>query len=173
MGIGYLVGGGVLISEIVGGCAKKCRQFARRNSKTIASFTTSHNPNTSTRPSFESETRVLPISYQERMSRSIFNRFRRKSSAVVQTDSVEGLTKHTRNDSVASYNDYCLSPSDDLNEEDFIDDENNVKSASNSSRTFSVSEREEHKVQINRAPTPYIEVTCDAGAEKFGEIVRN
>lgn len=39
MGIGYIAAGSVLFSEIVGGCAIRCRNFARRNSQTLTSIT--------------------------------------------------------------------------------------------------------------------------------------
>lgn len=35
MALGYIVAGSVLVSEIVGGCASRCRQFVSRNAHTI------------------------------------------------------------------------------------------------------------------------------------------
>lgn len=38
MALGYIVAGSILVSEMVGGCAKSFRQFVRRKSKAIVSF---------------------------------------------------------------------------------------------------------------------------------------
>lgn len=103
MGVGYIVAGSVLFSEIVGGCAQRCRQFARRNS-TLTSIKSSFHQNTSAQPSAtsHSQTHLIAPEFQSTESRksSIFMRFRRKSDQT-QTVCNEGtVSKHKRNNSL-------------------------------------------------------------------------
>lgn len=51
MGIGYLIGASVFISEAVGGCAKKCREIARRGSMALSLRSSAGNPNSSRKTS--------------------------------------------------------------------------------------------------------------------------
>lgn len=107
MGVGYIVAGSVLVSEIVGGCAQRCRQFLRRNS-TLTSIKSSFHPNTSAQPSTASQSQTHPIyppleSVNSRKS-SLFKRFRRKSdqaNTVVSNDALS-LAKHKRHNSLVS-----------------------------------------------------------------------
>lgn len=107
MGVGYIVAGSVLVSEIVGGCAKRCRQFVRRSS-TLKSFKSSFHPNTSAQPSTESQSHTHSIypSLDEVNSRksSLFKRFRRKSdqaNTAVSNDA-QSMAKHKRHNSLVS-----------------------------------------------------------------------
>lgn len=95
MGIGYLVAVSVLVSEIVGGCAKRCRQFARRNSK----VTFGDGPRTSKRISSVSQSGDIPISAQEKLRKIILNRFRRNSEPIPRDDS-DNRRGHKRADSI-------------------------------------------------------------------------
>lgn len=105
MGVGYLIAGGVLVSEIVGGCATRCRQFVRRNS-TITSLKSSFHPNTSAQPSTASRSQTHPIepatseSSNSRKS-SLMLRFRRKSEQAHNANNdVPVANKHKRNNSL-------------------------------------------------------------------------
>lgn len=76
MGIGYIVAVSVLVSEIVGGCAKRCRQFARRNSRSVLSVR---------RSSCTSQCDEGALSSQQRFRRIIFKRLRRDSEQPAPT----------------------------------------------------------------------------------------
>lgn len=103
MGIGYLVAVSVLISEIVGGCAKRCRQFARRKSR--STFPSSLHPNTSNRPSYVSEYDDPPLSSQEKFRRIVLKGFRRNSeqstSSIASTEAQDLRHRHTRSGSIS------------------------------------------------------------------------
>lgn len=113
MGIGYLVAVSVLISEIVGGCAKRCRQFARRKSR--STFPSSLHPNTSNRPSYVSQYDDPPLSSQERFRRLVLKGFRRNSeqstSSMASTEAQDLRHRHARSGSISvSVNPGSMSP---------------------------------------------------------------
>lgn len=105
MGIGYLVAVSVLISEIVGGCAKRCRQFARRNSR--AAFSMGSNPNPSKRESCVSQSDetsqgTSQETSQEKFRRLVWQRFRRNSDQSTMLNEVQDQRKkHGRSGSVS------------------------------------------------------------------------
>lgn len=100
MGVGYLIAVSVLISEIVGGCAKRCRQFARRNSRAV--FSRDSDPSPSIRATYSDEP---PISSQEKFRRIVFRRFRRNSerpaSTITPNEAPDYRKKHTRSKSIS------------------------------------------------------------------------
>lgn len=77
MAVGYILAGSVLASEIVGGCARHCRQFVRRRSSTVISFAR----NTSKRGSITStaEEYAPRRSFSENLRRRVSDTFRRTS----------------------------------------------------------------------------------------------
>lgn len=111
MGIGYLVAVSVLVSEIVGGCAKRCRQFARRNSKAV--FPSSFRPDRSNRESFVSQSEHPTISSQEKFRRLVLRHFRRDSeqpeSTVDSNEYQNRPKKHSRSGSVSFMTDQSIS----------------------------------------------------------------
>lgn len=115
MGIGYLIAVSVLVSEIVGGCAKRCRQFVRRNStgKFLKRGTT--HPNTSNRASFASSTGEKPESSQERFRRLVLSRFRRNSEqlppTIASNEAQDHRKRHRRSESISAFADPATSSS--------------------------------------------------------------
>lgn len=103
MGIGYLVAVSVLISEIVGGCAKRCRQFARRNSRTKCSSRS--DPNALKRPSNASQLDEPPLSSKEKFRKIVFQTFRRNSAqpeSTMASNEAQNYRKgHTRSGSIS------------------------------------------------------------------------
>lgn len=97
----------MLISEIVGGCATRCRALVRRGS-TITSIKSSFHPNTSAQPSTASRSLTVhpiePSSGSTTSSRksSLISRFRRKSdqSQSSANNHLSVANKHKRNNSL-------------------------------------------------------------------------
>lgn len=103
MGVGYIIAGSVLVSEIVGGCAQRCRQFARRNS-TITSIKSSFHPNTSAQPSAGTNASGQILSRPLSRKSSVFMRFRRKTdpSQTISEDAAVAVARHRRHNSLVS-----------------------------------------------------------------------
>lgn len=106
MGIGYLIAVSVLVSEIVGGCAKRCRQIVRRNSMgTFLKSGTAH-PNTSNRASFASSSGEKPLSSQERFRRLVLRSFRRNSEqlppTIASNEAQDHRKRHVRSESISA-----------------------------------------------------------------------
>lgn len=86
MAVGYIIAGSVLVSEMVGGCAKTFRQFVRRQSKAIISF----GRNVSRRSSVASiedgpDPPVARASFTENLRRRYSKQLRRKSSTEISS----------------------------------------------------------------------------------------
>lgn len=163
MGIGYLVAVSVLISEIVGGCAKRCRQFARRKSR--STFPSSLHPNTSNRPSYVSQYDEPPLSSQERFRRLVLKGFRRNSeqptSSIASNEAQDIRHRHTRSGSIsvsANPGSSSMSP--------LTVNEPNINEISN------YIEIAESVGSANRSNTSYLSGIPSA-EEKFGEMVED
>lgn len=166
MGIGYLFGASVLMSEVIGGCANKCRQFARRASKvSMESFL----PNSSSKTSISVKDDRIRDNNMTAPVNSVNStavvRMRRKSDQMdipSETPVRTNLNMHRRHNSLITglvstdrLNDYGI-----LKRSAFVkfDEENQLEFNGNSKRNY-------HTVEINRVPTPY----CIE--ETFGEKV--
>lgn len=95
MGVGYLVAGGALVSEIVGGCSRRFCAVARRTSRAVSSATSSLRPNSSRRSSIDTQADDLSVSVSDIPRRSIFNYIRRSF------DRRDSDKSHRRNNSIA------------------------------------------------------------------------
>lgn len=74
MAVGYIAAGSVLVSEIVGGCAKKVRAFIRRKSDTIIQTV---RRTSSGRERIEEEDLYVPKTFTDKVLRKIQMTFRR------------------------------------------------------------------------------------------------
>ena len=175
MAIGYTVAASVLVSEVVGGCAKKCREFARRNSAALVSIGSNSHPNSSVKRG--SDSGQLTPSTQESFRNSIFERFRRRSSTSSGNKTFLSTfgKRHSRHNSLVRGD--SRKSSDVTNgtyeANDYDEDmrEQNGESERDSSPSPD-SFNEVHRVQINRAPTPYNPtIEEEALEDNFGEKV--
>lgn len=88
MALGYVLAGSILISEMVGGCAKSFRQFVRRNSKAIVSFKRNISKRSSVASIEDGSVHHLPpprASFNENLRRRFSQQVRRKSSNEIST----------------------------------------------------------------------------------------
>ena len=174
MGIGYLLGVSVLVSEVIGGCANKCRQIARRTSVAAESFLPNISRKTSisivrdidgiTPPSTDLVLEPMPYNIVRRQSdqfgiikrnplKSILGYHRRHNSLI--SGSLETFPFHYgfENDGKVS-----IVKLVEENQYDIDRSECNTTNSDSSSKI--------HTVEINRVPTPY---TFDD--EIFGEKI--
>lgn len=84
MAFGYIVAGSILISEMVGGCAKSFRQFVRRKSKAIISFKKNVSRRSSV-ASVEDGSELPRASFTENLRRRFSQQVRRKSSTEISS----------------------------------------------------------------------------------------
>lgn len=164
MGIGYIVAGSVLISEVIGGCANKCRKLARRasNVSIAISNTLSHPNSTNTGRTDDKDDShsIFPASWNG----SSDNILRRRQSEQISSRTIV-RRGHQRHNSLvdpdyfrASYSTSLSARSaDGIAEHETIDGTLKPIGASN-----------KHTVEINRSPTPFPDVD-----ESFGEKVVN
>lgn len=164
MGIGYLTAGAVLVSEIVGGCAIRCRNFARRNSQTITSITTNMMSNKHSDPSDE-----------EHMSRSdqwrkLIWKFRRDSNMDEENQNKTKFNrkKHKRSESISQNAERFFGS--------FIDKQGYLEtgesfgrhepnpSEENEPSSSSISDEPDF---TSRLPTPYTKTVSDEALEEF------
>lgn len=152
MGIGYLIAFSVLVSEIIGGCARKCRTFIRRPSRiSVNSGESTNRPNSSivlgeneqpmsaqsSSNSFEITTKMLHRKSMQSNSitnplKSYYMRHRRHHSVIASESERVNLEAKKR----FSLEDKSGSSLSDITE--------------NGTKPFQV-----HEVEINRIQTPY------------------
>lgn len=187
MGIGYLVAVSVLVSEIVGGCAKRCRQIVRRNSMGtfLKSGTAQAHPNTSNRASFASSSGEKPLSSQERFRRLVLSRFRRNSEQLPTTipsnEAQDHRKRHIRSESISALaNPDTSSGVDQLTFDerwDKIEDETDIQEIRNhnGSAEYAGSANRSNHATANVETDQAIEIMSqDASySEEFGEIVEH
>lgn len=96
MAAGYIVAGSVLVSEVVGGCAQKCRQLVDRRKCALAKLRRGSSTSTKSRERSKLET------ISEKLAARVFTRFRRNSEepSSERRISVAMPTKHKRNASI-------------------------------------------------------------------------
>lgn len=86
MALGYIVAGSILISEMVGGCAKSFRQFVRRKSKAIISFKKNISRRSSVASVEDGSEPTRPYaSFTENLRRRFSQQVQRKSSIILKT----------------------------------------------------------------------------------------
>lgn len=170
MGIGYLIGASVLMSEVIGGCANKCRQIARRASH--VSISESFLPNSSRQTSVSIRGGLLPTvmepldddTNEESLdSSSPVLRLRRQSdqTEVLRVNVLKGiLVGHRRHHSLVG----GLDRSELQSVLDVARKGASVR-FSQEDITEELGHRHLHTVEINRVPTPF------CVEEAFGEIV--
>ncbi|KAJ6620842.1 Ionotropic receptor 21a, partial [Pseudolycoriella hygida] len=161
MGIGYVAAGSVLISEIIGGCANKCRKIARRESTFSFKSSTSH-------PNSRKTSRTDDI--DEPVMSSLRNYSPDNFLQRRQSEQISGRTvtrrRHQRHNSLIDAEQYRANhytsnsmPSiAGIDENDFIDNE--IQTAHNGNGIH------EFKAEVNRVPTPYFN-TDDSFGEKI------
>lgn len=169
MGIGYLIGASVLMSEVIGGCANKCRQIARRASH--VSISESFLPNSSRQTSNSTRGGLLPTVIEPLDddiadtldSGSPVLRLRRQSdqTEVLRVNVLKGiLVGHRRHHSLVG----GLDRSELQSVLDVARKGASVR-FSQEDMMEEVGNRQLHTVEINRVPTPF------CVEEAFGEIV--
>lgn len=176
MGIGYVIAFSVLVSEIIGGCARKCRTFIRRPSRiSVNSSASTNRPNSSLNEQ--------PMSAQSSSNSFEITTKMLHRKSILQSNSITNPLKsyymrHRRHHSVIA------SESERVNTEAkkrFSLDEKGAGSLSditdNGTKQLQV-----HKVEINRIQTPYTQrypdiVVVDDGNDSvdgaMGERVYN
>lgn len=170
MGIGYIAAGAVLFSEIVGGCAIRCRNFARRNSQTLTSITQNMISSNHTDPDDKG--------YLTRGDqwRKLLQKFRRDSNIEEENENSRKTErkKHKRSESIAqnaeAFFGSLVVRKDDLGKressglsEPFPSEETErVASAASTSTSGEMHERE-----FQRPPTPYVRVDSSAALEEI------
>lgn len=106
MAIGYVVAGAVLVSEIVGGCTKRCREIVSRNSEARAArLNAKKRASDASQPD---ERTVLPS--HERFRKLVARHFRRNSDQPTETKSNAGgerPNRHSRSHSIAPVSNEC------------------------------------------------------------------
>lgn len=162
MGIGYLIAGSVLMSEVIGGCANKCRKIARRVSVSMTSNEADSFKANTTRSSYPDTMRFKPLYTISGLSSSDTMKLRRKSdqTEMVRSNDLKGiLNGHRRHNSlVDGVGVRKRSCSVTFNERRLLlPDIGNISSPS-SGKMY-------HTVEINRIPTPF------SIEETFGEKV--
>lgn len=167
MGIGYLIGACVLMSEVIGGCANKCRQIARRASH--VSIAESFLQNTSRRTSTSVRvvpTLIEPLDDDLNESSDCVSpvlRLRRQSdqTEVLRVNVLKGiLVGHRRHHSLVGGLDR-----NELQSVLEVARKGASVRFSQEDMLEQAGHRQLHTVEINRAPTPF------CVEEAFGEIV--
>lgn len=168
MGIGYLIGGSVLMSEVIGGCANKCRKITRRVSVSGNSANEQDSSviaNTS-RSSIIDTMQFRPLESDNSVSSSLL-RQRRKSdqTEISRTDPLKSiLNGHRRHNSLVSDLRYPLGTFADGRKKSFnVTFTEGLPVARDSSLLSSG--KCYHTVEINRIPTPF------SIEETFGEKI--
>lgn len=161
MGIGYLIALSVLLSEIIGGCARKCRQFIRRPSQMSVNSASSNQVNSSQINPNLTDDALLSSNESSGNSFEITTKMLHRKST--QSDSVLNPFKsyymrHRRHHSLVA----SESERHDLDDtkKNISLGENNVDSlsdiAGNGPHKKDVATLEVHQVEINRIPTPFV-----------------
>lgn len=172
MGIGYLIAGSVLISEVIGGCANKCRKIARRASTASINIANSlsHPNSLKTSKTEDKDSLGSGLIFSASKHNSAENILRRRRSEQNSGTTVLTMGRgHRRHNSLI------------INEPDLINNSTSISMLSIDNidenelvdKAFKPIQAEEdevhvHTVEINRAATPYYKVD-----ENFGEKVVN
>lgn len=178
MGIGYLVAVSVLVSEIVGGCARRCREFAQRKSRSKSVVS----PYPSKRPSYVSESDEPPLSAQQKFRRIVLKRFRRHSEPISANEALQYRRGHKRADSIfvsadpaTSFGEAELAVNerwDELKRESDIDE----MSSQNEIVESGGSSHRSHQESANRERSQVFDIEAQgylSTEDEFGEIVKH
>lgn len=174
MGIGYLIAGSVLISEVIGGCANKCRKIARRVSTASINIPNSlSHPNSMKTSKTEDKDQdslrsglIFPVSSNNNSAETILRR-RRSEQNSGNTIMTKGRGHRRHNSLIVNEPDLVNnSTSISMLSVDGIDENELVDIAFKP--IHAEDEIQVHRVEINRVSTPYFHID-----ENFGEKIDN
>lgn len=162
MGIGYVIAGSVLISEAIGGCANKCRIIARRVSTTSVAIASSVSHPNSLKTSKTDDKDSLGSIVSTSRNNSSDNILRRRQSEQIPGRAIT-RRGHQRHNSLIEPDHLRVNHSTSVSmpSVDCIDE-----SIDNAFKP--IYDIQEHRVEINRIPTPYYNID-----ENFGEKIVN
>lgn len=167
MGIGYLLAGSVLVSEIVGGCANKCREIAKRRFSFVSvSRRPSESVGTSNVSRKNSDAALDEQTESDEIASGLRFRRRRSEQLTHKSGYRNVLDKHRRHRSLVSIGEGVVSGSEMqpkrvpiingvvVKKSTFLkfDEENQLDIKDSAKSVKSVLH---HQVEINRVPTPY------------------
>lgn len=167
MGIGYVIAGSVLISEAIGGCANKCRKIARRASTTtIATINSLSHPNSvKTGKTDDKDSLGSSLIFPSLKDNFSENVLRRRQSEQIPGRAIT-RRGHQRHNSLIEPDHLRVNHSTSISMQS-VDGINRNEAMDNAfGSIYSKNGIHEHTVEINRAPTPYLNID-----ESFGEKI--